>query len=127
MDQILVALAKCNFITMEPFGSRVVGCATAHSDYDYLVLVPERPSLAQMEGSGFLPDCEDPLYGLDFSSWKNGKTNLVFTDSKVYFDATVEACAFCTKYEVFDKEDRCNLHEVYRSSAKFNLGERECL
>ena len=115
------ALTQSNFKAMEPFGSRVVGCATEHSDYDYLVLVPQRPDGRQMEGTGFVPDAEDPMYGPDFSSWKNGKINLIFTDSKDYFDATVEACAFCKKYKVYDKVDRCKVHEAYRAISKMAL------
>jgi len=112
-------LQRIGFKEMAPFGSRWVGCATEDSDYDYLVLVPARPGMGCMEGTGFTPDSTDPLYGEDFSSWKNGKINLVFTDSKTYYDATLEARDFCTKYKVYDKVDRCAVHEAYRGAAKY--------
>lgn len=114
----LQALSRCKFKEVRPFGSRVVGCATDTSDYDFLVLVQYRPSLEDMSGTGFTPDATDPLYGPDFSSWKNGEVNLVFTNSKEYFDATMEACAFCTKYRVYDKDDRCKIHGVFRDAVK---------
>lgn len=102
-----------------PFGSRVVGCATEKSDYDYLVLCTLRPSLDDLRGTDYTPDAEDPLYGVDFSSWKNGNINLVFTDSEDYFNATIRACEFCKKYKVYDKADRCEIHEAFRSAVKF--------
>ena len=41
------------------FGSRVVGCAKEGSDYDYLVLVKERPVFdSDWSGLGFVPDVE---------------------------------------------------------------------
>tara|TARA_R110002110_G_scaffold133494_2_gene315861 strand:+ start:2522 stop:2893 length:372 start_codon:yes stop_codon:yes gene_type:complete len=119
MEKYIDALTRCNFKEMQPFGSRVVGCAKEDSDYDYLVLVPQRPSFENLEGTGFIPDAEDPLYGLDFSSWKKGKINLVFTTSKGYFDATIKACSFCKTYKVYDKTERCALHETYRNAAKW--------
>ena len=106
------------FKRMAPFGSRVVGCATKDSDYDYLVLVKDRPSLPEMEGSGFTPDATDPLYGPYFSSWKKDKINLVFTDNVEYYESTLEACEFCRKYKVYDKEDRCHLHTKFRGERK---------
>ena len=102
----------------QPFGSRVVGCATEKSDYDYLVLVDHRPHTDEMAWTGFKPDADDPLYGEYFSSWKKGDINLVFTDSEGYYEATLEACEFCKKYKVFDKPDRCKIHEVFRDAAK---------
>ena len=118
MNNLLEVMLQIGFKELAPFGSRVVGCATEHSDYDYLVLVSHRPDGRQMEGTGFIPDAEDPMYGPDFSSWKNGKTNVIFTDSKDYFDATMEACAFCKEYEVYDKVDRCKVHDAYRALSK---------
>ena len=102
-----------------PFGSRVVGCATDSSDYDYLVLVGFRPTTGDLCGTGFEPDSSDPLYGEDFSSWKKGDVNLVFTNSEVYFNATLKACEFCKKYKVYDKKDRCEVHEAFRDAAKY--------
>ena len=105
---------------VEPFGSRVIGCATENSDYDYLVLATHRPSTSDLEGTGFVPDAKDPLYGVDFSSWKRGDVNLVFTDSEQYFQSTIEACVFCKKYKVYNKQDRCTLHKVFRDAVKYN-------
>ena len=102
------------------FGSRAVGCAKEDSDYDYLVLVKKRPcSNSGWFGLGFVPDVEDPLYGVDFSSWRKGNINLVFTDNLDYFKVTLEASEFCKKYEVFDKADRCKVHEAFRDQQKF--------
>ena len=102
------------------FGSRVVGCAKEGSDYDYLVLVKERPVLdSEWFRLGFEPDTMDPLYGEDFSSWRKGNINLVFTDNPDYFKVTLEASEFCKKYEVYDKEDRCKIHETFRDQQKF--------
>lgn len=111
-------LKKLDVIKIAPFGSRAVGCATEKSDYDYLVLVKKRPSTRDMNNTGFLPDAGDPLYGEYFSSWRSGDRNLVFTDIPEYFDATVEACAFCRKYKVYDKADRCLIHEKFRDATK---------
>lgn len=118
---ILKILSKLEYTSMAPFGSRVVGCATEKSDYDYLVLVNQnqRPSTRDMEGTGFYPDAADPLYGEYFSSWRNNDINLVFTDSVDYFNATVEACEFCRKYKVYDKSDRCMIHEKFRDAIKY--------
>jgi len=81
-----------------------------------------------MEGTGFIPDSSDPIYGVDFSSWRNETgINLVFTDSEDYFNATIEACEFCTKYKVFDKADRCRVHEAFRNAVKFESNERDWL
>ena len=102
------------------FGSRVVGCAKEGSDYDYLVLVKERPVLdSEWFRLGFEPDTMDPLYGEDFSSWRKGNINLVFTDNPDYFKVTLEASEFCKKYEVYDKADRCKIHESFRDQQKF--------
>ena len=117
-QDIMKLLTKLSFIKMAPFGSRVVGCATEKSDYDYLVLVKQRPSTSDMFDTGFEPDSGDPLYGAYFSSWRSGDVNLVFTNSADYFDATVEACEFCKKYKVYDKADRCMIHEKFRDSIK---------
>lgn len=106
--------ASPNFIKMSPFGSRVVGCAKEDSDYDYLVLVRNRPHTDDPMVVGFEPDSGDPLYGQFFSSWRKDNVNLVFTDSEGFFNATLEAVDFCTKYKVFDKADRCRLHEAFR-------------
>ena len=74
------------------FGSRVVGCAKEGSDYDYLVLVKKRPVFdSDWSGLGFEPDTMDPLYGVDFSSWRKGNINLVFTDNPDYFKVTLES------------------------------------
>ena len=102
------------------FGSRAVGCARENSDYDYLVLVEERPTTrcGWLE-RGFIPDADDPLYGADFSSWRKGDINLVFTDNPDYFKVTLEASEFCKKYKVFDKADRCRVHESFRDQQKF--------
>lgn len=97
-----------------PFGSRVVGCANENSDYDYLVLVGVKPSLECPEVKDFMPDSDDPLYGFYFSSWRKGDINLVFTDSEDFFNATEEALNFCIKYKVYDKKDRCRVHEAFR-------------
>ncbi len=102
------------------FGSRLVGCAKEDSDYDYLVLVRERPCTNSCWFElGFTPDTDDPLYGVDFSSWRKGNMNLVFTDNHDYFKVTLEASEFCRKYEVFDKADRCKVHESFRDQQKF--------
>ena len=102
------------------FGSRAVGCAKEDSDYDYLVLVRERTcSNCDWIKRGFTPDTQDPLYGVDFSSWRKGDTNLVFTDNLDYFKVTLEASEFCKKYKVFDKADRCKVHESFRDQQKF--------
>lgn len=113
------ALDELGFKKLQPFGSRVVGCATKDSDYDYLVLVEYRPTTLGMEGTDFFPDTDNPLYGMDFSSWRSGKVNLVFTNSEDYYNATIAALEFCTKYKVYDKQDRCHIHEVYRDATKF--------
>ena len=117
----LKELSNLSFICIIPFGSRVVGCATEKSDYDYLVLVPQRPCLVDMEGTGFYPDADDPLYGEDFSSWRKDNVNLVFTDSVEHFNATMEARDFCKNYKVYDKADRCLIHEKFRDAAKYSL------
>ena len=104
-----------DFILVAPFGSRAVGCATDESDYDYLVLVKVRPGTQCSMTKGYKPDSGDPLYGMYFSSWRKGKVNLVFTDYKEFFDATMEALEFCIKYKVFDKSDRCRVHEAFRA------------
>lgn len=109
-------LQSINFIQMAPFGSRVVGCAKDTSDYDYLVLVPRRPTTSDMRHTDFVPDSENPLYGKYFSSWRSGNINLVFTTSKAYYDATLEACDFCKKYKVYDKVDRCKIHEKFKDA-----------
>lgn len=102
------------------FGSRAVGCAKEDSDYDYLVLVERRPcSNSGWFQKGFVPDAADPLYGVDFSSWRKGSINLVFTDNLDYFKVTLEASEFCKKYEVYDKADRCKIHEAFRDQQKF--------
>jgi predicted nucleotidyltransferase len=102
------------------FGSRAVGCANESSDFDYLVLVKERPCLnLKWSDLGFVPDVADPLYGVDFSSWRKGNINLVFTDNPDYFKVTLEASEFCKRYEVFDKADRCKVHEAFRDQQKF--------
>ena len=103
------------------FGSRVVGCAKEGSDYDYLVLVKGRPVFdSDWFGLRFCPRCGmDPLYGADFSSWRKGNINLVFTDNLDYFKVTLEASEFCKKYEVYDKADRCKIHEAFRDQQKF--------
>ena len=116
------ALSGVPFTKVAPFGSRVVGCATDKSDYDYLILVRERPTTDDMADTGFKPDVDDPLYGKDFSSWRSDNVNLVFTDSESYFDATIEACEFCRKYKVYDKADRCKVHEYFRDAVKYNKG-----
>ena len=118
MEEFIEVSKRCGIIDLQPFGSRVVGCATEDSDYDFLVLVPERPTLRNLAGTGFLPDAQDPLYGPHFSSWKRGKVNLVFTTSRSYFDVTLEACDFCRKYKVYDKKDRCKIHAAYRDACK---------
>jgi len=105
-----------SLISMAPFGSRVVGCAKKDSDYDYLVLVKSKPTIHDMRGTGFDPDSGDPLYGKYFSSWRKGDVNLVFTNSKQYYDVTIEACLFCTKYKVYDKAERCMIHERFKGS-----------
>ena len=117
------ALKKLDVIKMAPFGSRVVGCATEKSDYDYLVLVKRRPTMREMHNTEYLPDAGDPLYGDYFSSWRFGDTNLVFTDIPEYFKATMEACEFCRKYKVYDKDDRCLIHEKFRDAAKLTTVE----
>jgi predicted nucleotidyltransferase len=102
------------------FGSRAVGCANESSDFDYLVLVKKRPCLpSDWVNLGFVPDVEDPLYGEDFSSWRKGNINLVFTDNPDFFKVTLEASEFCKKYEVFDKADRCKVHEAFRDQQEF--------
>lgn len=109
------------------FGSRAVGCAKENSDYDYLVLVKVRPTTdSYWLKLGFIPDTDDPLYGEDFSSWRKGSINLVFTDDPDYFKVTLEASDFCKKYKVFDKADRCKIHESFRDQQKF-LTENEWL
>ena len=108
------------------FGSRAVGCAKEDSDYDYLVLVEERPTTNSMWlQKGFTPDIDDPLYGEDFSSWRKDNINLVFTDNFGYFKVTLEACEFCKKYKVFDKADRCKIHESFRDQRKFRIKSKE--
>lgn len=67
-----------------------------------------------MHGTGFETDSSDPLYGVYFSSWRSGDVNLVLTDSPDYFGATIRACEFCKKYKVYDKADRCMIHEKFR-------------
>ena len=114
-------LKKLDVIKIAPFGSRAVGCATDKSDYDYLVLVKQKPTMDDMHNTGFLPDAGDPLYGEYFSSWRSGDINLVFTDIPGYFDATMEACEFCRKYKVYDKADRCLIHEKFRDAAKLPM------
>lgn len=109
-------LFKPWIIKFAPFGSQVVGCATEKSDYDYVILCKRRPDEADMEGTGFENDASDPLYGQDFSSWRKGDVNLVFTDSRFFFDAAVEATAFCKKYKIYDKEDRCKVHMAFRKN-----------
>ena len=103
------------------FGSRAVGCAKENSDYDYLVLVKERPRTISgwYDIYGFIPDVDDPLYGVDFSSWRKDNINLIFTDNPEYFKVTLEASEFCKKYKVFDKDDRCKVHEAFRDQRKF--------
>lgn len=103
------------------FGSRAVGCAKENSDYDYLVLVRERPATTSSWFNiyGFTPDVDNPLYGVDFSSWRKGNVNLVFTDNPEYYRVTLEASEFCKKYKVFDKADRCRIHEAFRDQQKF--------
>ena len=102
------------------FGSRAVGCAKENSDYDYLVLVRERPSLHSgwYDIYGFTPDSDNPLYGEDFSSWRKGNVNLVFTDDPDYYRVTLEASEFCKRYRVFDMADRCRVHEAFRDQQK---------
>lgn len=116
MSSIEDALKHVKFIKTAPFGSRVVGCAREDSDFDYLVLVRCRPSLNDMRHTAFLPDADDPLYGNYFSSWRCGNINLVFTDNSEYYEATLEACNFCRKYKVYDKADRCTIHEKFRDA-----------
>jgi hypothetical protein len=116
MNDIMKTLTKLEYTNMAPFGSRVVGCATEKSDYDYLVLVHQRPSTRDMQYTGFKPDASDPSYGRYFSSWRKDDVNLVFTDSVEYFNATVDACEFCKKYKVYDKADRCMIHEKFRDA-----------
>lgn len=101
------------------FGSRVVGCATDTSDYDYLVLVENRKETLPWWDMGFKPDIKSPLYSEDFSSWNRESINLVITDDKDYFDVTLEATWFCKKYKVFDKTERCKIHEAFRDQHKF--------
>jgi predicted nucleotidyltransferase len=102
------------------FGSRAVGCAKENSDFDYLVLVKSHScTKSEWVELGFEPDVEDPLYGEDFSSWRKGNINLVFTENPDYFKVTLEASDFCKKYEVFDKVDRCKVHEAFRDQQKF--------
>jgi predicted nucleotidyltransferase len=101
------------------FGSRAVGCAQGNSDFDYLVLVKNRPcTKSEWVELGFEPDVQDPLYGEDFSSWRKGNINLVFTENPDYFKVTLEASDFCKKYEVFDKADRCKVHGAFRDQQK---------
>jgi len=102
------------------FGSRAVGCAKENSDYDYLVLVRERPTTnsSWLDIYGFTPDVDDPLYGEDFSSWRKGNVNLVFTDNPEYYRVTLEASEFCKRYRVFDKADRCRVHGAFRDQQK---------
>ena len=102
------------------FGSRAVGCAKENSDYDYLVLVKERPctNSGWYDIYGFRPDGGDPLYGEDLSSWRKGNVNLVFTDDPDYYRVTLEASEFCKRYRVFDKADRCRVHEAFRDQQK---------
>lgn len=118
MMDILKVLGDLPFSRIAPFGSREVGCETKESDYDYLVLVNSRPTLDDMADTGFVPDAQDPLYGEDFSSWRKDDVNLVFTDLETYFNAALEACQFCKKYKVYDKVDRCMIHEKFRGAAK---------
>jgi predicted nucleotidyltransferase len=118
MTDIMKTLSKLEYTSMAPFGSRVVGCATEKSDYDYLVLVHRRPSTRDMDYTGFYPDADNPLYGTYFSSWRKDDVNLIFTDSAEYFNATVDACEFCKKYKVYDKADRCMIHEKFRDAIK---------
>lgn len=103
------------------FGSRAVGCAKENSDYDYLVLVDEKPltNSRWSDTYGFSPDVDDPLYGVDFSSWRKGNVNLIFTDNPEYYRVSLEASEFCKKYKVFDKADRCRVHESFRDQQKF--------
>ena len=103
------------------FGSRAVGCAKENSDYDYLVLVKGRPCTNSVwyDIYGFEPDVDDPLYGVDFSSWRKDNINLIFTDNPEYFKATLGASEFCKKYQVFDKDDRCKVHKAFRDQRKF--------
>jgi predicted nucleotidyltransferase len=116
MTDIMKTLSKLEYTSMAPFGSRVVGCATEKSDYDYLVLVHRRPSTRDMDYTGFYPDADNPLYGTYFSSWRKDDVNLIFTDSAEYFNATMDACEFCKKYKVYDKADRCMIHEKFRDA-----------
>lgn len=103
------------------FGSRFVGCATADSDYDYLVLVDHKPGTDSIFSAlGFEPDTLDPAYGVDFSSWRKGNVNFVFTTDRGYFDATMEAAEFCRKYAICDKGDRIRVHESFRDKYKFD-------
>jgi predicted nucleotidyltransferase len=118
MTDIMKTLSKLEYTSMAPFGSRVVGCATEKSDYDYLVLVHRRPSTRDMDYTGFYPDADNPLYGTYFSSWRKDDVNLIFTDSAEYFNATMDACEFCKKYKVYDKADRCMIHEKFRDAIK---------
>ena len=114
MEEIL----KKSFVReFAPYGSRVVGCAKEDSDYDYIVYCTARPTSADMEDTGFEPDSTDPLYGDDFSSWRKGKVNLVFTDKYSFYKASLEACEFCKEYRVWDKEDRCKVHKAFRALA----------
>ena len=108
------------------FGSRAVGCAKENSDYDYLVLVKERPctNSGWFDIYGFRPDVDDPLYGVDFSSWRKDNINLISTDDPEHFRVTLEASEFCKKYKVFDKDDRCKVHEAFRAQRKFWATER---
>ena len=113
--------ADTGVLNVAMFGSRVVGCATDDSDYDYLVLVENREDTGAWIDMGFEPDHDDPLYGEDFASRRCGNVNLVITDDKDYFRVTLEATWFCKKYKVFDKTDRCKIHEAFRDQHKFLL------
>ena len=119
---ILDKLAKDrNVIQVAPFGSRVVGCSDEGSDWDYLVLVKLRPDTFWMDRvcPGFLPDANGPMYGPDFSSWRKDDVNLVFTEDRGFFKQGVEATKFCRKYKIYDKADRCKVHESFRDAVKF--------
>jgi len=112
--EVLVA-TNCSSAT--DFGSQYVGCANEDSDIDYLLLVPSRPQEKDLQPLGWYPDSTDPLYGDDFSSWRNvlSNVNLVFTDKPGYYKASLYAATFCKKYKVFNKADRIKLHEAFRS------------
>ena len=130
LNKVLEGLKDLTWYDMAPFGSRFIGCAEEDSDYDFLVLVDMRPSLHDMRSTNFCPDADDPLYGTYFSSWKDEakQVNLVFTDDKEYYKATLEARDFCKKYRVFDKSDRCKVHESFRDALimprKFNYANK---